>query len=164
MNQEEEKRVLHIAITASRLPRHTAAGRTILAIGQGEGRNKYVVLANGKKLTRAGQHWYTQTGQAKPRAHFDPNQTTVRRGGGDYINTRAGTQRVRQLEPNCNMKLTALGRKFYKDKHIEYIVEVPVIIHVTDSKGKERMRRGEHLPVNELGWGRILSPSLTSRK
>ena len=165
MNSEEEKRVLDIAITAGRLPRHTAAGRTVLATGQGEGRKKYLVLANGSKLTRAGQYWYERTNQDPPIAHYNRNQETVRKGDGDYIKTRSGLQRVRQLEPDGSMKLTALGRKFYKDKHTEYIVEVPVIITVTDEQGKRRIRTGEHLPVNEMGLGSILvSQALTNEQ
>ena len=162
MNQQEERRVLDIAITAGRQPRRGASGRTIVATGQGEGRKKYLVLADGNKLTRAGQYWYEQTNQPKPDAHFDKNQQTVRKGDGDYIQTRAGMQRVRQLQPDGSFKITALGRKYYADKHTEYIVEIPVIIEVTDSKGRMRTRRGEHLPVVDIGLGRILaSQSLT---
>jgi hypothetical protein len=48
------------------------------------------------------------------------------------------------------------------DKHTEYVVEVPVIIQVTDSHGKQRTRTGEHLPANMLGLGQILvSQALT---
>ena len=112
MDQAEEKRALDIAIAAGRQPRHTAAGRTIVATGQGEGRKKYLVLADGKKLTRAGQYRYSETNQAKPTAHYDRNQQTIRKGDGDYIRTRKGLQRVRQLEPGGAMKLTALGRSF----------------------------------------------------
>ena len=54
------------------------------------------------------------------------------------------------------MKLTALGRMFYKDRHTEYVVEAPVIIQVTDKNGKQRTRTNEHLPVNMLGLGQIL--------
>jgi len=151
---QEEKRALDLAIAADRKPRHTGAGRTIVPLGQG--RKKYLVLANGKKLTRAGQYWYAQTGQAKPTAHYDANQQPIRKGDGDYIRTRQGLQRVRQLEPSGAMKLTALGRKFYRDRHTEYIVEVPVIIQVTDKNGKQRTRTNEHLPVNMLGLGQIL--------
>ena len=165
MNQIEERRVLDIAITADRQPRHVASGRTVIATGQGEGRKKYLVLANGSTLTRAGQYYYEKTGQPKPIAHFDRNQQTVRKGDGDYIRTRSGLQRVRQLEAGGNMKLTALGRKFYKDKHTEYIIEVPVRIEVTDSKGRKRIRTGEHIPVNEIGIGRILiSEGLTDEQ
>jgi hypothetical protein len=161
MNQEEERRVLDIAIAADRLPRHVASGRTILTTGQGEGRKKYLVLANGKKLTRAGEYWYEKTGQPKPLAHFDPNRNTIRKGDGDYIRTRNGLQRVRQLEPTGHFKLTALGKRFYENKHTEYVIEIPVIINCTDRKGRPRVRTGEHLPVN-LGVGRIFaSQSLT---
>ena len=83
MNRQEEQRVLDIAATASRIPRRVASGRTILASGQGEGRKKYLVLANGDELTRAGEDWYEQTKQARPNRHFDPNQKTTRKGDGD---------------------------------------------------------------------------------
>ena len=91
----------------------------MLATGQGESRKKYLVIANGKNLIRAGRYYYEQTGQPKPTAHFDHNQQTTRKGDGDYIKTRSGVQGVRQIEPDDNMKLTTLGRKFYKDKHTE---------------------------------------------
>ena len=116
MDRAEERRVLDIAITARRQPRHTAAGRTIVATGQGEGRKKYLVLANGRRLTQAGEYWYSETGQERPNAHFDRQQEPTRKGDGDYIRTRQGLQRVRRLEPGGQMKLTALGRKFYQDK------------------------------------------------
>jgi len=157
MNRQEEQRVLDIAITASRIPRRVASGRTILATGQGEGRKKYLVLANGDELTRAGEYYFNNTKQVKPNKHFDPNQQTTRKGDSDYIQTSSGLKRIRQLTPNGQMQLTALGRKFYKNKHTEYIIEIPVIINVTDSKGKNRVRTGEHLPVINLGIGNIFA-------
>ena len=117
MNQVEQRRVIDIAVTAGREPRHVASGRTVLVTGQGEGRKKYLVLADGSTLTRAGQYYYQKTGQPKPIAHFDRNQQTVRKGDGDYIRTRSGL-RVRQLEPGDHLKLTALGRKFYKTHRV----------------------------------------------
>ena len=157
MNRQEEQRVLDIAITASRLPRRVASGRTILATGQGEGRKKYLVLANGDELTRAGEYYYDKTKQVRPNRHFDPNQETSRRGDGDYIETSSGQKRVRQLGANGQMQLTALGKRFYQNKHTEYVIEIPVLIEVTDSKGRRRVRTGEHLPVNELGLGNIFA-------
>ena len=155
MNKQEEQRVLDIAATAGRTPRRVASGRTILVTGQGS--RKYVVLANGDELTRAGEYWYEKTRQVKPNRHFDPNQETSRKGDGDYIQTSSGLRRVRQLGPDGEMQLTALGKKFYQNRHTEYVVEVPVLIEVTDSKGKRRVRTGEHLPVNELGLGNIFA-------
>ena len=146
---------MDIAIAGGRIPRHVASGRTILRTGQGEGQKKYLVLANGDELTRAGEYWYSQTKQTKPNRHFDPNQETTRRADGDYIQTSSGLRRVRQLQANGQMQLTALGKRFYANKHTEYVIEIPVIIEVTDSKGRRRVRTGEHLPVNELGLGNI---------
>ena len=68
-----------------------------------------MVLANGDELTRAGEYWYNQTNQVRPNRHFDPNQQTTRRGDGDYVQTSGGLKRVRQLGPDGQMKLTALG-------------------------------------------------------
>ena len=106
MNKQEEQRVLDIAATAGRVPRRVASGRTILATGQGEGRKKYLVLANGDELTRAGEYWFERTKQVKPNRH--------------------------------QMQLTTLGKKFYANKHTEYVIEIPVIIQVNDSKGKSQ--------------------------
>ena len=157
MNRQEEQRVLDIAATAGRLPRRVASGRTILATGQGEGRKKYLVLANGDELTRAGEYWYDKTKQTRPNRHFDPNQQTTRQGDGDYIQTSSGLKRVRQLQPNGQMQLTALGKKYYQNKQTEYVVEIPVVIATTDSKGKARTRTEEHLPVNDIGLSNIFA-------
>ena len=119
MNRQEEQRVLDIAATAGRTPRRVASGRTILATGQGEGRKKYLALANGDQLTRAGEYWYEKTKQTRPNRHFDPNQETTRRGDGDYIQTSSGLKRVRQLGANGQMQLTALGRKIHANKLTE---------------------------------------------
>ena len=157
MNRQEEQRVLDIAATAGRVPRRVASGRKILATGQGEGRKKYLALANGDELTRAGEYWYDKTKQVRPNRHFDPNQETSRKADGDYIQTSSGLRRVRQLGQDGQMRLTALGKKFYANKHTEYVIEIPVIIRATDPKGRLRERTGEHLPVVELGIGNIFA-------
>ena len=153
MNRQEEQRVLDIAATAGRTPRRVASGRTILATGQGEGRKKYLVLANGDELTRAGEYWYEKTRQVKPNRHFDPNQETSRKGDGDYIQTSSGLRRVRQLGADGQMQFTALGKRYYKTKQTEYIVEIPVLIE-SNFRGKLRSRK-DHLPLDHLGLPRI---------
>ena len=149
MNKQEEQRILDTAIAGNRIPRHVASGRTILKTYQGK--NTYFVLENGSELTRAGEYWYNQTKQNKPNRFFDPNQEVTHRGDGDYIQTSTGVKRVRQLTANGQMRLTSLGKQFYKDRLTEYVIEIPVIIECLDSKGNKRVRRGEHLPVSELG-------------
>jgi hypothetical protein len=156
MNREEEQQVINRLINANQAPRRVASGRTILPTGRQGGKN-YLVLANGDQLTRAGEYYYGKTNLPRPDKHFDPNQATVKRGDGDYIQTNAGLKRVRQIQPDGQMKLTALGKKFYANKHTEYVIEIPVLIRTTDSKGRLRERTGEHLPVVELGIGNIFA-------
>ena len=76
---------IDIAIAARRLPRRVASGRTMIATGQSaQGRHTYLVLANGDRLTPAGEYYYAQTGEARPARHFDRHAQTVRRGDGAY--------------------------------------------------------------------------------
>ena len=88
---------------------------------------------------------------------FERNQDTVRRGDGDYIKLHNGKLAlVRSFQPDGTMKLSKIGKQFYKDRHAEYVIEIPVIIRCYDSKGRARERR-EHLPVNEMGLGRFFA-------
>ena len=156
MRVEQERQLIDEAIQESRAPRRVASGRTVIAASLGRNNKSYLVLANGAELTRAGEYYYSQTNALRPAKHFDRSAQTVRRGDGDYIQTSSGLRRVRQIMPDGTMSLTALGRKYYKDKHIEAVVEIPVRIQVFDSKNRRRTRTDVHLPVDALGVGRIL--------
>ena len=163
------------AIAAGQRPRQVAGGRTVLATGQGEGgrARQYKVLADASgKLSKAGEYYYNEATQneVKPNATFDPNQPTIRRGDSDWIRTKSGLQKVRQFNANGTMTVTTLGQAYYANKHTEFIVKIPVIIEVTNSKGQTRVRGGpgrepEHLPSEEAGVGRILqSQSLSPQQ
>ena len=117
MRVEQERQLIDEAIQESRAPRRLASGRTVIASSLGRGDKSYLVLANGDKLTRAGEYYYSETNALRPAKHFDRNAHTVRKGDGDYIQTSSGLRRVRQIMPDGTMSLTALGRKFYKDKN-----------------------------------------------
>jgi hypothetical protein len=139
MNREEEQQVINRLINANQAPRRVASGRTILPTGRQGGKN-YLVLANGNELTSAGEYYYEKTNLQRPDRHFDPNHSTVKRGDGDYIQTSSGLRRVRQLGPDGQMQLTTLGKKFYKNKQEEYVVEIPVTITVKqqgETQGEE---------------------------
>ena len=115
-------------------------------------------------LTPAGQYYYEQTGQQRPDARFDRNQALIHRGTGDYIRTRRGEQLVRRLMPDGTMRLTALGRTFFRHRHTEYVVHMPVIIRGTRANGRAYERR-DYLPVESLGLGQILeSQGLTHER
>jgi len=161
------RRSVDAAIAAGIQPRQVASGRTILATGQqrdGERLLQRLVLADASgKLSKAGEYYYNEAteNQVKPNGQFDPNQATIKKGDGDYIRTRGGALRkVRQFNADGTMHVTALQALYYKNKHTEFIVKIPVTIDGTNSKGVTRVRGGpgqepEHLPAEEVGVGRI---------
>ena len=153
------------AINAQRIPRRGASGRTTIATGHGDAGRGYLVLARPDgSLTPAGQYYYEQTGQQRPDARFDRNQALIHRGTGDYIRTRRGEQLVRRLMPDGTMRITALGRTFFRHRHTEYVVHMPVIIRGTRANGRAYERR-DYLPVESLGLGQILeSQGLTHER
>ena len=129
---EARKQEIRTAIQANRKPTRGASNRTILATGAGATRrhNRYVVLADGAgKLTPAGTFYYQTTGAEKPRAAFSQDQELIGRGGNDYIRTRDRREAlVRSLRPDGSTRITQLGRAFFKNRHREFVVHVPVII------------------------------------
>ena len=83
MRVQQERQLIDEAIQESRAPRRVASGRTVIAASLGRNNTSYLVLANGDKLTRAGEYYYSQTNALRPAKHFDRNAQTVRRGDGD---------------------------------------------------------------------------------
>ncbi len=162
----EQRRQIDVAITAERRPQRGTSNRTTIATGAGApGSNRYFVLADAAgKLTDAGRHYYERSGERPPKATYDRNQALVTRGANDYIVARNGREQlVRSLQADGTNQITRLGRDFFKDKHTEYIVHVPVIIEGRRAKGGGYTRSstrgaGEqvYLPVSQLGLGQIL--------
>ena len=171
---DEQRRQIGIAITAERQPRRGVSNRTTLATGAGaRGRNRYLVLADaGGRLTDAGRYYYRQTGQPAPRAAYDRNQPLITRGSNDYMRAANGRERlVRGLGSDGSVRVTALGRDYFRDKRTEHIVHVPVVIEGRRANGQSYTRRsnagtGEqtHLPVSRLGVGQILESSALTRE
>ena len=142
---------IRTAIQADRKPTRGASNRTILVTGAGPNRrqNKYVVLADGAgKLTPAGTFYYQTTGAERPRAAFSQDQELISRGGNDYIRTRDRREAlVRSLRPDGSTRITKLGKAFFKNRHREFVVHVPVII----SGDRANQTRPDWLPVHKLG-------------
>ena len=119
------------------------SNRTTLATGAGaRGRNKYFVLADaGVRLTNAGRYYYRQTGQTAPRAAYERNQPLITRGSNDYVRAANGRERlVRGLGAGGQMRVTALGRDYSREKRTEYIVHIPVVIKGTRANGQSYTR------------------------
>ena len=153
---EARKQEIRTAIQANRKPTRGASNRTILATGAGATRrhNRYVVLADGAgKLTPAGIFYYQTTGAERPRAAFSQDQELISRGGNDYIRTRDRREAlVRSLRPDGSTRITQLGRAFFKNRHREFVVHVPVVI----SGERANQTRPDWLPVHKLGISGIM--------
>ena len=60
---------------------------------------------------------------------------------------------LRSLQPNGNYHLTKLGKSFFKDKWVDWVVHVPVIIRGIRRNGRNRgmpYERTKRLPVTDL--------------
>ena len=156
---DARKQEIRTAIRAERQPTRGGSNRTILATGAGPNRqrNKYVVVADGSgKLTEAGRFYYEATGAERPRAAYDVNQELISRGGTDYIRTRDRREAlVRSLRPDGSTQITQLGRVFFRTRHREYVVHVPVTILGRHKNGKDYDRE-DWLPVHKLGIAGIM--------
>ena len=88
------------------------------------------------------------------RPNGDRNQPLIREGPNDYIMLRGGAKKLlRSLQPNGNYQLTKLGRHFFKDKWVDWVVHVPVIIRAVRRNGRNRgmpYERTKRLPVTDL--------------
>ena len=163
MSRNQNKQLVDIAVAAGLRARQRGSqtilptnqrrdqlGQRVLA-GQATGRNSsYVVLAdNFGTLTEAGRQYYTATGETRPDGTgIDRNQALIHRNGSDYIRLRNGQEKVvGTLQPTGETTLTALGRRFFKDKYTEYVVNVPVLVSGTRAGGVAYLRPST-LPVN----------------
>ena len=63
---------------------------------------------------------------------------------------RGGAKKLlRSLQPNGNYHLTKLGKSFFKDKWVDWVVHVPVIIRGIRFAGMP-YERTKRLPVTDL--------------
>ncbi|CAE7368023.1 unnamed protein product, partial [Symbiodinium natans] len=112
---------------------------------------------NGE-LTRAGQYYYQLIDRPPPSRQYDRNQPLIREGPNDYIMLRGGAKKLlRSLQPNGNYHLTKLGKSFFKDKWVDWVVHVPVIIRGIRRNGRNRgmpYERTKRLPVTDLNLGK----------
>eukprot|EP00439_Symbiodinium_sp_Y106_P070876 s2816_g12.t1 len=115
---------------------------------------------NGE-LTRAGQYYYQLIGRPPSSQQYDRNQPLIRKGPNDYI------MLLRSLQPNGNYQLTKLGRHFFKDKWVDWVVHVPVIIRGVRRNGRNRgmpYERTKRLPVTDLNVALSQSEGLRNLK
>ena len=153
MSWAQQREAIRIAAEAGVRARTSAAGSETLPLRHHHLRYAMLSGPNGE-LTRAGQYYYQLIGQPPPSRQYDRNQPLIREGPNDYIMLRGGAKKLlRSLQPNGNYHLTKLGKSFFKDKWVDWVVHVPVIIRGIRRNGRNRgmpYERTKRLPVADL--------------
>ena len=89
-----------------------------------------------------------------PQPAVRPQPTPHPRGPQRLHHAPGGRQKLlRSLQPNGNYHLTKLGKSFFKDKWVDWVVHMPVIIRGVRRNGRNRgmpYERTKRLPVTDL--------------
>ena len=153
MSWAQQRQAIKLAAEAGVRARTSAAGSETLPLTHHHLRYAMLSRPNGE-LTRAGQYYYQLIGRPPPSRQYDRNQPLIREGPNDYIMLRGGAKKLlRSLQPNGNYHLTKLGKSFFKDKWVDWVVHVPVIIRGVRRNGRNRgmpYERTKRLPVSDL--------------
>ena len=153
MSWAQQRQAIKLAAEAGVRARTSAAGSETLPLRHHHLRYAMLSRPNGE-LTRAGQHYYQLIGRPPPSRQYDRNQPLIREGPNDYIVLRGGAKKLlRSLQPNGDYHLTKLGKSFFKDKWVDWVVHVPVIIRGIRRNGRNRgmpYERTKRLPVTDL--------------
>ena len=94
-----------------------------------------VTIVNGRGVvTPAGEYYYKKTNQEAPR-NFDYDQRPVRMGQREMIKLLDGTSRAVSIWSGGAWKQTNLGKKFYANTTVRYVVSFPVSVDIVRKNG-----------------------------
>ena len=143
--------------------RRDSIGKPVLA-GQANLKNSsFIVLADQLgTMTESGKYYYEKAGAAKP-DKYNRTQPPIHKNGNDYVLVNGKQKLIRSLKADGTTQLTALGRRWYRKRSIEYIVQVPVEISGTRANGNGYTRVSS-LPVDVLGLSQIMVSSALSEQ
>ena len=149
MSWAQQRQAIKLAAEAGVRARTSAAGSETLPLTHHHLRYAMLSRPNGE-LTRAGQYYYQLIGRPPPSRQYDRNQPLIREGPNDYIMLRGGAKSCSAASSPTGTKL---GRHFFKDKWVDWVVHVPVIIRGVRRNGRNRgmpYERTKRLPVTDL--------------
>ena len=124
-------------------PKRTASDALILREGA---RYRILVDANGQR-TAAGLKYEELTEATLPAEGYDASQNPVRQGNVESIRVRGKEKVVRRYDPASNdYRYTKLGRQFYSQRKVQWVVKVSATFSGTRSNGRAYTRQG-YFPV-----------------
>ena len=137
---------LRAAIAAGGAPQIVASGATQLRNGR---KFKQLVTSTGA-LTEAGKMYEAETGTALDTNSYGTGQTPRREGNAEYISMRRGQDRIVRKFDTATSKwmYTALGKKFFEQRRVQWIVKVPATFEGKRADGTPDRRTG-YFPLNE---------------
>jgi len=144
------RRFITDAVEEGKEPKRTVNESIILR----QGREHKVLVSTAGNLTKAGLFYEELTGSELITFSFDTAQTPSRVGNVETIKLRGGKERtIRIFDPAADegrgeYRYTALGKKFFSKKRLEYIIRVPARFSGTRSNGRAYNRDGFY-PVHE---------------
>ena len=138
---------LRAAIAAGATPQVANSGATVL---RGDGRKFKQLVNSAGKLTEAGRLYQGETGTVLATDSYDTDQTPRREGNVEYISMRRGKDKVvrRWDAALSKWSYTAVGKKFFAQKRVQYIVKVPATFEGKRANGTPYRRQG-YFPLSE---------------
>ena len=114
-------------------PKRTANDALILRDGR---KYRTLVDAYGQR-TAAGRRYEALADASLPAEGYDAAQAPVRQGNAETIRVRGKEKVVRKYDPASNdWMYTKLGRQFYSQRRVQYVVKVPATFDGTRSNGR----------------------------
>ena len=87
------------------------------------------------------------------------NQNPTRRGNTEFINVGQRQRAVRTWDAAASKWVyTRLGKTYFKTLRVEYVVNIPVLIH-GHRQNHTSYTRETMMPVETLGLGRMFAPA-----
>ena len=135
-------------------PKRAASGNLILR----DGRNYRTLVNTSGRLTPAGRAWQQLTGTALSAENYDENQLPVRTGNRETIRVRGKERLARTYDPATNdWRYSRLGRRFYSEARVQYVVKVPSV-HTGKRSNGNPYRREAFFPIeNPINTPMVLS-------
>ena len=142
------------AVTEGIQPKRTARDALILRQG-----TKYRILvdANGQR-TAAGRKYEELAEATLPAEGYDASQNPVRQGNTESIRVRGKDKAVRKYNTATNdWVYTKLGRQFYSQRQVQWVVKVSATFSGTRSNGNPYTRQGFYPIETPLALPKLLT-------
>ena len=109
-----------------------------------------ILVTSAGALTAAGKLYEDETITALETNPYETGQIPRREGDTEYVKMRTGMDRItRHWDAAKSVwTYTALGRAFFSQKRISWVVKVPATFAGTRANGTPYLRDG-HFPLNE---------------